>query len=130
MEVAQTGEEGEGCEKFHKFFAIFLKITPDIVYESIAAFFENCFWKIFHTGTLMRRFSHQVTKNLFTYKIKRYRMELPNRKRRIENMETLESLCKMYGIIGLVYYEETERFICVNGKILYNKETGIITLLS
>ena len=45
-------------------------------------------------------------------------------------METLKSLCKMYGIVGLVYYEETERFICVNGKILYNKETGIITLLS
>ena len=45
-------------------------------------------------------------------------------------METLETICKMYGIIGLVYYEETERFICVNGKILYNKETGIITLLS
>ena len=45
-------------------------------------------------------------------------------------MKTLETLCKMYGIVGLVYYEESERFICVNGKILYNKETGIITLLS
>ena len=45
-------------------------------------------------------------------------------------METLETISKMYGIIGLVYYEETERFICVNGKILYNKKTGIITLLS
>ena len=45
-------------------------------------------------------------------------------------METLETICKMYGIIGLVYCEESERFICINGKILYNKETGIITLLS
>ena len=45
-------------------------------------------------------------------------------------METLETICKMYGIVGLVYYEESERFICINGKILYNKETGIITLLS
>ena len=47
-----------------------------------------------------------------------------------KNMEILETLCKMYGIIGLVYCEESERFICINGKILYNKETGIITLLS
>ena len=44
-------------------------------------------------------------------------------------MKTLEALCKMYGIIGLVYYEETEKFICINNKILYNKDTDTITLL-
>ena len=44
-------------------------------------------------------------------------------------MKTLETLCKMYGIIGLVYYEESERFICINNKILYNKDTDTITLL-
>ena len=44
-------------------------------------------------------------------------------------MKTLETLCKMYGIVGLVYYEETEKFICINNKILYNKDTDTITLL-
>ena len=44
-------------------------------------------------------------------------------------MKTLETLCKMYGIVGLVYYEETEIFICINNKILYNKDTDTITLL-
>ena len=44
-------------------------------------------------------------------------------------MKTLEALCEMYGIIGLVYYEESERFICINNKILYNKDTDTITLL-
>lgn len=44
-------------------------------------------------------------------------------------MKTLEELCKMYGIVGLVYYEETEKFICINNKILYNKDTDTITLL-
>lgn len=44
-------------------------------------------------------------------------------------MKTLETLCKMYGIVGLVYYEETDKFICINNKILYNKDTDTITLL-
>ena len=44
-------------------------------------------------------------------------------------MKTLETLCKMYGIVGLIYYEETEKFICINNKILYNKDTDTITLL-
>ena len=44
-------------------------------------------------------------------------------------MKTLETLCEMYGIVGLVYYEETEKFICINNKVLYNKETDTITLL-
>ena len=45
-------------------------------------------------------------------------------------MKTLEALCEMYGIVGLVYYEETEKLICINNKILYNKDTDTITLLS
>ena len=44
-------------------------------------------------------------------------------------MKTLETLCEMYGIVGLVYYEETEKFICINNKVLYNKETDTIILL-
>ena len=44
-------------------------------------------------------------------------------------MKTLKDLCEMYGIIGLIRYEESDRFICINGKILYNKETDTITLL-
>ena len=44
-------------------------------------------------------------------------------------MKTLTEICEIFGISGLVYCYESDTFLCINNKILYNKTTGTITLI-